>query len=72
MEKTKTDLMSIVKLGGGISIDAKTENTSYLKDIAKLANSSGAIIYIRNAGSKNTSDLKDIAKLAPGKVIFEV
>ena len=49
-----------------------SKTTTDLKDIARLANSSGATIVIRNADTKSTTDLKDIARLAPGKVIFEV
>lgn len=72
MAKTTTDLKDIVGLGGGINIDASTKTTTDLKDLARLANSSGATIVIRNASIKTTTDLKDIARLAPGKVIFEI
>jgi hypothetical protein len=72
MSKTTTDLKDIVRLGGGISIDAVTKTTSDLKDLARLANIAGATLIIRNAGSKTTTDLKDIARLAPTKVIFEI
>lgn len=72
MAKTTTDLKDIVILGGGISIDATTKTSTDLKDIARLANTSGATIIIRNADGKTSTDLKDIARLAPGKVIFEL
>lgn len=62
----------IVRLSGGINVDATTKTTTDLKDIARLANSSWAAIVIRNGDTKTTTDLKDIARLAPGKVIFEV
>ena len=72
MTKTTTDLKDIVRLGGGISVDASTKTTTDLKDLARLANASGANLVIRNADAKTTTDLKDIARLAPGKVIFEI
>ena len=72
MPKTTTDLKDIVRLGGGISVDASTKTTTDLKDLAQLANASGANLVIRNADAKTTTDLKDIARLAPGKVIFEI
>ena len=48
------------------------KTTTDLKDIARLANSSGGTLIVRNADIKTTTDLKDIARLAPGKVIFEI
>lgn len=72
MPKTTTDLKNIVRLGGGISVDASAKTTTDLKDFARLANTSGANLVIRNADAKTTTDLKDIARLAPGKVIFEI
>jgi len=72
MPKTTTELKDIVRLGGGISIDATTKTPTELKDITRLANISGATIVIRNADTKTPTELKDIARLAPGKVIFEV
>ncbi|MDV3508785.1 hypothetical protein CMU89_15185 [Elizabethkingia anophelis] len=70
--RTTSELKDIVELGGGITIDASEKTTLELKEIAKLANSSGATIIIRNTSVKTTSELKEIAKLAPGKVIFEI
>lgn len=72
MTKTTTDLKDIVRLGGGLSIDATNRTSTDLKDIARLANNSGAIIIIKNTDSMTPTDLKDIARLAPSKIIFEI
>lgn len=72
MPKTTSDLKDIVRLGGGVSVDATTKATSDLKDLARLAAASNATIVVRNADIMATSDLKDISRLAPGKVIFEI
>lgn len=72
MPKTTTDLKDIVRLGGGVSIDAAIKTTTDLKYLARLANTSGATLIFKNADSKTSTELKDIARLAPGKVIFEV
>ncbi len=72
MPKTTTNLKDIVRLGGGVSVNASTLTTISLKDIARLAHSLGGTIIIRNADSKTTTDLKDIARLAPGRIIFEI
>lgn len=72
MTKLISDLQSIVRIGGGISIDASTKLSTDLQSLARLANTSGATLIFRNASSKLTSDLQSIARLAPGKVIFEV
>jgi hypothetical protein len=72
MNKTTTDLQSIVRLGGGISIDASTKTTTDIQSLARLAKDSGASLIVRNAGAKTTTDLQSIARLAPGKVIFEI
>lgn len=70
MPKSTSDLKDIVRLGGGINVDAKHTPTIVLKDLATLANTPGAMITIRNADKKLPPDLKDIARLAPGKITF--
>jgi len=72
MSRSTTDLKEIIRLGGGISIDANTKSTSDLKEFARQTKVSGATLTIRNAGIKSTNDLKDIARLAPGHVVFEI
>ena len=72
MPKTTTNLQSIVRLGGGINIDATNKTTTDLQSFARLANTSGATLVIRNADTKTTTNLQSIARLAPGKVIFEL
>ena len=71
MAKTIIDLKDIVKLGGGLSIDATMRTTTDLKDLARLL-APKATLIIRNADSKIPSDLKEIAKIASGAVIFEI
>lgn len=71
MPQSLHDLKEIVRLGGGVSIDAATKAVNDLKDIARLAGGSGSTIILRNAGGKTARDLKDMARLAPGKIIFE-
>jgi len=72
MSKSTNDLKEILRLGGGISIDAAIKSTADLKDMARQAKGSGATLIIRNAGIKAVTDLKDIARQAAGKVIFEI
>ncbi|MGZ4055568.1 MAG: hypothetical protein ACXVPU_17510 [Bacteroidia bacterium] len=72
MPKTVTELQSIVRLGGGISIDASIMTTISIQSLARLANDSGATIIVRNADVKTIVDLQSFARLAPGKVIFEL
>ncbi|XRE44099.1 hypothetical protein ACIVBQ_002303 [Tenacibaculum discolor] len=72
MPKTTTDLQSLARLGGGISIDATTKTTTDLQSIARLINASNSTLILKNADQKTTTDLQSIARLAPGKVIFEV
>lgn len=72
MLKTTTELQSIIKVGGGVSVDGKSKTTTELQSLASIANVSGATLLVRNVGSKTTSELQNIARLAPGKVIFEL
>ncbi|MDB5257624.1 MAG: hypothetical protein JWM14_2319 [Chitinophagaceae bacterium] len=72
MSRSTTDLKEIVRLGGGLSLDANTKSTADLKLLAIQTKVSGATLIVRNAGIKSTNDLKDIARLAPGRVIFEI
>ena len=67
-----SDLITIVRKGGGINIDATKITVSDLIVIARKANGSGATIYIRNAAALSSDDLKVIASKAGGKVIFEI
>jgi len=72
MSRSTADLKEIVRLGGGISLDASTKSTADLKELAMQTRVSGATLTIRNAGIKSVNDLKDIARQAPGRVIFEI
>ena len=71
MKKTITDLKDIIRLGGGMNIDATLFTISELYDFAILAERSGAIINIKNTEDLTVNNLKDIAKLGRGKVIFK-
>jgi hypothetical protein len=72
MSRSTSELKEIVRVGGGISLDASTKSTADLKELARQTKVAGATLTVRNAGIKSTSDLKDIARLAPGRVIFEI
>ncbi|HSZ71244.1 MAG TPA: hypothetical protein VK750_01125 [Cytophagaceae bacterium] len=72
MPKSISDLKDIVRLGGGISVDATKIGIVDLRDLVRIASGSGATIIFRNSGDKVISDLRDLARLAPGKVIFEI
>lgn len=72
MSKTTIDLQSIIRLGGGISIDASTKATTDIQSLARLASEFGTSLIVRNAGTKTTRDLQSIARVAPGKVLFEL
>lgn len=71
MKKTITDLKDIIRLGGGMNLDATLFTISELYDFAILAERSGAIINIKNTENLTINNLKDIAKLGRGKVIFK-
>lgn len=72
MPKTTAQIQSIIRLGGGISLDATNKTTSTLQSFARLANTNSEILIIRNADVKTVAELQSIARLAPGKVIFEL
>lgn len=71
MKKTITDLKDIIRLGGGMNLDATLYTISELYDFAILAERSGAIINIKNTEDLTVNNLKEIAKLGRGKVIFK-
>jgi hypothetical protein len=71
MKKTIADLKEIIRLGGGMNLDANVYTVSELKDFVKLAEVSGATINIRNTEYLAVYDLKILARLGGGKVIFE-
>lgn len=71
MKKTITDLKDIIRLGGGMNLDATLYTISELYDFAILAERSGAIINIKNVEDLTVNNLKEIAKLGRGKVIFK-
>lgn len=69
---SSSEIQDIVRLGGGVSVDAALISTSDLQNIARLANNHSGLLIVRNATHKSSSDLKSIARHAPGKVIFEL
>lgn len=71
MKKTIADLKDIIRLGGGMNLDATLYSITELNDFATLAERSGAIINIKNTESLSVNTLKEIAKFGHGKVIFE-
>lgn len=71
MKKTITDLKDIIRLGGGMNLDATIFTMTELNDFAVLAERSGAIINVKNTENLTVNNLKEIAKLGRGKVIFE-
>jgi hypothetical protein len=71
MKKTISDLKEIIRLGGGMNLDATLFTVSELKDFVKLAEISGATISVINTERLSVYDLKTIARLGGGKVIFE-
>lgn len=71
MKKTITDLKDIIRLGGGMNLDATLFTMTELNDFAVLAERSGAIIRVKNTENLTVNNLKEIAKFGRGKVIFE-
>jgi len=71
MKKTISDLKEIIRLGGGMNLDATLFTVPELKDFVKLAEISGASINVKNTECLSVYDLKNIARLGGGKVIFE-
>lgn len=70
MSKSTTDLCSIMRAGGSVSISS-AKSTADLCSIAKAGSSSGTTLIVKNAGSKSTTDLCSIGRANPGNVIFE-
>ena len=71
MKKSISDLKEIIRLGGGMNLDANLFTVPELKDFVKLAEISGATINIKNTEYLAVYDLKTLARLGGGKVIFE-
>lgn len=70
MSKTTTDLCSIMRAGGGVSVPSN-KTTTDLCSIARAGKSSGATLIVKNAGQKTTIDLCSIGRANPGNVIFD-
>ncbi|MDQ2177079.1 hypothetical protein [Marinifilum sp. D714] len=70
MPKKISELLSIVKAGGGISIDAESYRQSELINLVQNSYEKTTII-MRNSSPKRTSELEEIARKSFGKVIFE-
>jgi len=70
MSKSTTDLCSIMRAGGGVSLPS-TKSTTDLCSIARAGGGSGATLIVRNSGRKSTTDLCSIGRANPGHVIFE-
>ncbi|MES2398449.1 MAG: hypothetical protein V4573_00575 [Pseudomonadota bacterium] len=70
MSKSTTDLCSIARAGGGISISS-SKSTTDLCSIARAGNATNAALIIRNADQKSTTDLCSIARASAGNVTFE-
>lgn len=70
MSKSTTDLCSIMRAGGGVTVSA-TKSTTDLCSIARAGKDSGAKLVVTGAGSKSTTDLCSIGRANPGNVLFE-
>jgi hypothetical protein len=71
MNKSKTDLCSIMRAGGGLKIDAAKFSTTDICEIARAGSDRGSMLIIFNADTKSTTDLCSIGRAGSGRVIFE-
>jgi hypothetical protein len=71
MNRSVIGLKEIIKLGGGINIDASLFTIINLKDFARLGAESGARIILRNTTELTLINLNDIARLGKGRVLFQ-
>lgn len=62
-------MKEIVRLGGGLDIDAKNVMPDTAKTIARMAGASGATVIFRNPAWMPDT-LKEIGRLSAGNVIF--
>ena len=69
--RTTSDLIQIVRAGGGISVDAKLRTTSDLIQIARAAQMSRVNVIFRGMSLRMTADLIQIARAGNGHVTFE-
>lgn len=69
--RTTSDLIQIVRAGGGITMDAGLRTTSDLIQIARAANLSGAKVVFRKMSLRTVADLIQIARAGNGNVTFE-
>lgn len=71
MVKTLNDIITMIQLGVGISVDAGSFRFESILDFVKHAEASGATIIIRGATKIKEDDLRKLIFLAPGRVVFE-
>lgn len=71
MRKTSSELSSIARAGGGISVEAANYTASELSSIAR-ALTTGAQLIVRGASVKTSAELESIARAARGQVLFEL
>jgi hypothetical protein len=70
MSRSITDLCSIMRAGGGVSVSSNVSTTD-LCSIARAGKDKGAKLVVKNADRISTTDLCSIGRANPGNVSFE-
>lgn len=70
-EKTVSELISIVRAGGGLTVKAAEHTVDDLLPIARAASESGAYIRISGALHWKAKDLVRLAEIGQGHVSFD-
>ena len=70
-DKNVSELLNIVRAGGGVALDAEELAVDDVLPIARAAAESKVPVHVRGALVWRTHDLVEIAKAGQGHVIFE-
>jgi hypothetical protein len=72
MDFSKEDIVTLVKGGGAISVDASGLGVKELVEIAALASQVDTTVTLRNLGAKSVDDLLAIIKAGADSVMLEL
>lgn len=72
MAKTVLELSSIVRNGGGVSVDGRRFTTLELSSIARNAAGNNGRLVVRMADRFTPLELQSIARSGAGHVLFEL
>lgn len=70
--KTMSQILDIIRAGGGVTFDASLSNRNpkKLQEVAEAAAKAGVTVTISGLGYKQTRELESIARAGKGRVVF--